>query len=285
MATPHITDKQLRALLASFIADTTATQAIEQMIERDEDPVSRPCAIRYFRYWRELIRDHQLRKYPRFSGEVEIDLGFFGGRGAKWMSSYVRKLAGLPAGRIVAKRKQIRKYEKKKQPVLGILNRGGDVFILPIKSKNRLHLEGAIRMIVEPGAVIYSDMEKGLANLKLDGYIHHQIDHSKGPVDANGYHINGIENFWREAKRGMTKNFRGIPRTTIDMHIKEREFRYNHRKDFSTAFRALLPARDLPGKDKVATTNDRTPPLRRSRIRRKVRTNSAAKAPRTRRSA
>lgn len=250
MATPHITKKQESALLAAFIADTTATQAIKQMIERGEKPVSKPCAIRYFRQWRELIRKHQEQRYPRFSGEVEIDLGFFGGRGAKWTSAYVRKLAGLEAGRIVAKRKEIKKMAKK-QPVLGILNRGGDIFLLPVKSKSAKHLIGAVRMIVEQGTVIYSDAEKGLGDLKFDGYVHHQINKARdGFKSPEGYHANGIESFWREARRGMAKNFRGIPRSTIDLHIKEREFRYNHRKDFSRAFRALLPkpAKKSPAK-------------------------------------
>jgi len=237
---PRITAKQYTALLAAFIADTTAVQAVKQMIERDEDPVSKPCAIRYFRRWREIIRTHQESKYPRFTGEVEIDLGFFGGRGAKWTSAYVRKLTGLSAGRIVAKRKEIKKMAKK-QPVLGILNRGGDVFLLPVKSKSAKHLIGAVRMVVEQGTVIYSDAEKGLGDLKFDGYIHRQINKARdGFVSPEGYHANGMESFWREARRGMSKNFRGIPRSTIDLHIKEREFRYNHRADLSQALKSLL---------------------------------------------
>lgn len=237
---PRITEQQYTALLAAFISDTTAVQAVKQMILRGETPVSRPCATRYFRQWRQIITDSLLNTYPSFTGEVEIDLGFFGGRGAKWTSAYVRKLAGLSAGRIIAKRKMIRKYEAKKQPVLGILNRGGSVFIVPVKSKARAHLIGEITRVVERGAVIYTDMEKGLAKLKIDHFVHKRVDHSKGPVDAKGYHINGIENFWREARRGMAKNFRGIPRSTLDLHIKEREARYNHRKDFAVWFKSLL---------------------------------------------
>ena len=245
----RITKRVQKQLFACFVKDLTAVQTAYHFKKTASGKrekvagivdVSRPCATRYFRLWRGLIRQSLLRKYPRFSGEVEIDIGFFGGRAAKWTSAYVRRLAGLPAGRIVAKRKLIKKYEGRKQPVLGILNRGGDIFLLPLKSKSRAHLEGAVRMVVERGAVIYSDMEKGLSNLKLDGYTHHQINHSKGPVSAQGYHINGIESFWREARRSMSKNFRGVPRSTLDLHIKEREFRYNHRHDLAKALTRLL---------------------------------------------
>lgn len=276
---PRISKKQYRALLASFIADTTATQAVKQMIVRGERSVSRPCATRYFRRWREAIRDHQLARYPRFSGEVEIDLGFFGGRNAKGTSAERRRIDELPAGHQVAVRKHIQKLAKK-QPVLGILNRGGDVFVLPVKSKSRLHLLGAVRMIVERGAVIYSDMEKGLGDLKFDGYMHRQINKARdGHVSPEGYHANGIEAFWREAKRGMSKNFRGLPRSTIDMHIKEREYRYNHRHDLIEALSALLtlnqPKSQASRRPSRQTSTYKTSPRRSSRIRRTSRTRSA----------
>ena len=46
---------------------------------------------------------------------------------------------------------------------------------------------------------------------------------TKGPV-----HINGIEGFWGLAKVRLTQ-FKGLPKHTFHLHLKETEWRYNHR--------------------------------------------------------
>jgi transposase-like protein len=43
-------------------------------------------------------------------------------------------------------------------------------------------------------------------------------------------HINGIECFWGFAKHRLTK-FLGVSKSTFLLHLKETEFRFNHRKD------------------------------------------------------
>jgi transposase len=48
------------------------------------------------------------------------------------------------------------------------------------------------------------------------------------PVDHS--HINGIEGFWGMAKTRLVK-FRGLCRSTFYLHLKECEFRFNHRDE------------------------------------------------------
>lgn len=43
-------------------------------------------------------------------------------------------------------------------------------------------------------------------------------------------HVNGIENFWSFAKRRLSK-FNGCTSKAFIVHLKECEFRYNHRND------------------------------------------------------
>jgi len=43
-------------------------------------------------------------------------------------------------------------------------------------------------------------------------------------------HVNGIENFWGIAKTWLVK-FRGIRKDTFCLHLKEPEFRFNHRQE------------------------------------------------------
>jgi transposase-like protein len=43
-------------------------------------------------------------------------------------------------------------------------------------------------------------------------------------------HINGIEGFWGMAKTRLVK-FKGMRRSTFYLHLKECEFRFNHRDE------------------------------------------------------
>lgn len=236
----RIPKKVQEHILGCFIDDLPATIAVRQATKRwKKRVVSRPCVNRYYRHYREVIYAATPHA-PRFDGEVEIDIGFFAGRASKHTSAVVRRLAGFEPGRIVAARKEVKKQKAKSQMVLGFLRRHGDLYLLPINSKSRIQLESAVRLVVAKGATIYSDMEKGLANLKLDGYRHYPINHALGYTDTQGNHINGIESFWRGCRQSMSKNFRGIPRTTLLLHVKEREFRYNHRADLEQALKKLL---------------------------------------------
>ena len=43
----------------------------------------------------------------------------------------------------------------------------------------------------------------------------------------NHNHINGIENFWSQAKRYLRK-FNGIPKVHFELYLRECEWRFNH---------------------------------------------------------
>ncbi|MEO6050742.1 MAG: IS1595 family transposase, partial [Pyrinomonadaceae bacterium] len=42
-------------------------------------------------------------------------------------------------------------------------------------------------------------------------------------------HINGIENFWNQAKRHLRK-FNGVPKDNFPLFLKECEWRFNKKK-------------------------------------------------------
>ncbi len=63
---------------------------------------------------------------------------------------------------------------------------------------------------------------------------HYRVHHGKNEFSkAEGKvknHINGIENFWGLAKVRLSK-FRGMHKNTFYLHLKECEFRFNHRNE------------------------------------------------------
>ena len=58
------------------------------------------------------------------------------------------------------------------------------------------------------------------------GFIHYRINHSKEFADRQN-HINGIENFWNQAKRVLRK-YNGIDRKSFPLPLKEYEQRFNN---------------------------------------------------------
>ena len=71
-----------------------------------------------------------------------------------------------------------------------------------------------------------------MANRLLDiGFDKHfRVNYSANEFARGECHINGIESFWSYAKRRLQK-FSGISTATFCLHLKETEFRFNHRRD------------------------------------------------------
>ena len=53
-----------------------------------------------------------------------------------------------------------------------------------------------------------------------------RINHSREFARGRN-HINGIENFWNQAKRILRK-YNGVPRQSFPLFLKECEFRFNY---------------------------------------------------------
>ena len=58
---------------------------------------------------------------------------------------------------------------------------------------------------------------------------HFRVHHGNNEFARGSQHINGIESFWGYAKNRLVK-FKGVPKHTFYLHLKETEFRFNHRK-------------------------------------------------------
>ena len=116
-----------------------------------------------------------------------------------------------------------------KTPVFGILQRGGHVYTEIVPDCARRTLQAIIRGRIDPDSVIHSDAWRGYSGLVDLGYKKHYRVHHGANEFANGKrHINGIESFWSFAKRRLMK-FHGICPKTFYLHLKECEFRFNHR--------------------------------------------------------
>ena len=151
-----------------------------------------------------------------FFGVVEVDESFFGAR------------------RIKGKRGR---GAYGKTVVFGIFEREGQVYTEIVPDCSKSTLQGIIRGRVDPSTVVNSDGWRGYNGLVDLGYGHFRVDHSCDEFARGPVHINGIEGFWGMAKVRLVK-FMGVPRHTFHLHLKETEWRFNHRA--SNKVRLLL---------------------------------------------
>ncbi|MEM9346031.1 MAG: transposase, partial [Planctomycetota bacterium] len=64
------------------------------------------------------------------------------------------------------------------------------------------------------------------STLSAEGYHHVRINHNDILAEPGGRHINGIENFWNQAKRHL-RRFNGVPKEGFYLFLKECEWRFN----------------------------------------------------------
>ena len=110
--------------------------------------------------------------------------------------------------------------------MFGILKRGGRVYTIVPPDLRRDSLMPIIRDKVVPDSVVYTDSYNVYDILDVSEFHHHRINHLEAFVRDKHNHINGIENFWNQAKRTLSR-YNGIPRKHFVLFLKEAEFRFN----------------------------------------------------------
>ena len=103
--------------------------------------------------------------------------------------------------------------------VFGILKRNGRVYTVVVKNAKSDTLMHVIKQKIMPDSIVYKDSLSSYDKLDVSGFIHHRINHSKEFADRQN-HINGIENFWNQAKRVLRK-YNGIDRKSFPLFLKE----------------------------------------------------------------
>ncbi len=85
---------------------------------------------------------------------------------------------------------------------------------------------GIIREKIQPDSVIYTDALNAYDVLDVSEFHHHRINQGDKFTAPRKVHINGIENFWNQAKRHL-RRYNGIPKANFHLFLKECEWRFN----------------------------------------------------------
>jgi transposase-like protein len=211
---------------AAYLMGSTRCGISAKQIQR-ETGVTYKTAWRMFRQIRSLLSeegDMQLE-----GPTVEIDETYMGGR-----RKYQR---GRPM-----------RGDKKKTPVVAIVQRGGQVIAKAIPDVTGQRLMGLVKKHVVPGSMIYTDelasynrisVLRGKGGEDL-GYRHRTIKHSDGVYVRGDIHTNSVEGFWSLIKRGIGGVYHSVSPEYLQTYLNEYTFRYNRRFMGNQQFRAIL---------------------------------------------
>lgn len=197
MRKSRLSQAKQQRLIELFISGATARTAAALV------DVHRNTAAYYFQRLRQLISQTVEDETP-FFGEIEVDESYFGGhrKGKRGRGA---------AGKV---------------PVFGILKRGGKVYTKVISDTRSATLMRIMEEKIVPDSIVYTDSLYSYNVLDVSAFHHVRVNHSYLFAEGRN-HINGIENFWNQAKRHL-RRFNGIPKEQFGLFLKECEWRFNN---------------------------------------------------------
>ncbi len=199
----RIAEKTFRRIIRYFTLDFSAsdTARLTGISVRSINNI-------YIKFRQRLAEECE--KHSQLIGQIEVDESYFGPK-------RIRGKRGRGAG--------------SKTIVFGVFKRNGWVYTQIVPNASKRTLQAVIRGKVDPESVIHSDGWPGYHGLVDVGYAkHYRVEHGRNEFANEHSHINGIESFWAFAKLRLSK-LRGIRKDMFYLHLKETEFRFNHRRD------------------------------------------------------
>jgi transposase-like protein len=197
----------------------------------------------------EQLRRGLVAKAPdvELTGEVEIDEVYMVA-GHKGQPAAVaergrlgrrRRLDGAPGRGTAA---------KDKPPVLGLIQRGGEVVLRMLPDVRQRTIEPIITGAVAQGALIHTDEYAIYARLPAWGYRHKTVCHGRGEYardeDGDGFcevHVNTIEGFW-SLLRSWLRPYRGISQDKLPLYLGFFQLVHNARRRGKALLGTLVAA-------------------------------------------
>jgi transposase len=188
----------MRKIISCFALELTATQTARLM------RINRNTVNRYYRLLREAIAHFQDQEVARLAAEIEPTRNHSRGREA----------LACPV--------------KSGTPVYGFLGREGKVYTQVVPEISAQILRSFVKQRPRDGRLALADGCKRYDGFIFDHYEHIRVAHTNGSTNGGQRHKNGIESFWSYYKNRLSK-YCGINPRHFHLHLKECEFRFNHR--------------------------------------------------------
>ena len=201
---------------AVYLMAQTRCGISAKQIQR-ETGVTYKTAWRMFKQIRTMLDDEKSGPIGGFGRKVEMDETYYGSRS-----------------------EGTRGRGTKKTPVVGMVQRKGQVRAFVAADVKADTLRGLIKEHVLPRSTVFTDTFRSYNGLDARGYTHERINHSEGVYVVGEVHTNTIEGFWSLIKRGIGGVYHSVGRHYLQTYLNEYSFRYNRRFDTQPMFVSFL---------------------------------------------
>jgi transposase-like protein len=147
-----------------------------------------------------------------------------------------------------------RKVEMDKTPVVGMVQRKGQVRAFVAADVKADTLRGLIKEHVLPNTTVFTDTFRSYNGIGARGYTHRRINHSEKIYVNGDVHTNTIEGFWSLIKTGIRGVYHQVGRHYLQTYLNEYSFRYNRRFDVQPMFTSFL--HQIEKRDAVVRRDD-----------------------------
>jgi len=201
----------LRKWAIAIYLEITSLKSVSSMKLHRDLGVSQPTAWfmlhRIREGWKQSDSDGQ------FSGPVEVDETYFGGKRKNMSNSKREELTGRgPVG---------------KTAVVGAKDRESNrVAAKVVASTDKDTLQGFVKDRAAEGATVYTDDAAAYESLPFD---HEAVKHSVAEYVRGQAHTNGIESFWAVLKRAHNGTFHQLSAKHLQRYVNEFSARHNIR--------------------------------------------------------
>jgi transposase-like protein len=185
------------------------------------------------------IREAHQQNKGHLSGTFEVDETYVGGLEK---NKHANKRSQGTRGRST----------KTKTPVVGIIQRGGEIRAKVVERVTMQAVENNILATALKGSKIISDDFLSYARIgKM--FPHKSVSHARGEYVNGDAHTNSIESFWALFKRGYHGVYHHMSRKHMQRYVDEFTFRFNRRSKemqgvFSDVVAKVAESSQLPYK-------------------------------------
>lgn len=153
--------------------------------------------------------------FEKLKNQVEVDETYMGGRESnKHVSKQTKGTQGFGSA-------------KTKAPVVGMVERGGNIHAVATTDTGKATLMSLIRKHVAIDATVYTDEHRPYRNLPKIGYKHESVNHGVKESVNGMASTNTAESFWSHLKRGVNGIYHHVSAKHLQRYCDEYSYRWN----------------------------------------------------------